>query len=237
MSQELLSPTASPPPSAASSMTSTAVAPSARPAYVPEPPPPPSRVARAIKWPIRKLLKGLYLLTAAARSHRAVSVVLLVIILGLLGSGVVVYRATHPSGDVAGLGPTATGGLYGGTTPFTVVNAAAPPLPASMIQWMHGHKYFDAQEVWNTFSAREQQALTQKKITASTLQDNFNTLKSQGFQFTEFIYSGGYRAPDGTSHYTIEVLYARGNQAGLQTYYFLLDADGKIAAYVNLTPS
>jgi hypothetical protein len=199
-----------------------------------ETPPGGARAARAVKWPIRKLLKGVYLAGAAAKSHRLAAAVLALIVLGLVGSGVIVYRATHPAQVIAS--QPSVSGPYTGSTPFTIVDSAAPPLPTGVIGWMHGHKVFDAQEVWNTYSADEQQALAKAGTTESKLQDNLTTSKQQGFEFTEFIYSGGYRAPDGTSHYTIELLYSQGGQAGLKTYYFLVGSDGKIAALVNLTP-
>ena len=100
---------------------------------------------------------------------------------------------------------------------------------------MKGHQDFDANEVWGTFSANEQQNLSQKGVTLSALQSNFATLKGQGVRFTQFIYSGGYRMPDGTSHYTVELVYTQGSQAGIETYYLYVGTDGKIAGFADLT--
>jgi hypothetical protein len=195
-----------------------------------------ARVARAVKWPIRKLFKGLYLMGAAAKSHRLTAAVLALIVLGLSGSGVIVYRATHPAARPVVSQPGVIS-PYSGQTPFTVVNTAAPPLPTSVIAWMHGHKFFDAHEVWEAYSEAEQQALAKAGTTESKLQENLSTLKRDGFQYTEFIYSGGYSSPDGSSHYTIEVVYSQGGRANINTLYFLVGSDGKIAEYMNLTPT
>jgi hypothetical protein len=168
------------------------------------------------------------------RGHRATTAVMALILVGLLGSGLIVFRATHPAAR-SYASATATG-PYSGDAPFTVVQATAPTLPPSVISWMQGHQTFDAQEIWSSFSAREQQSLSQQGTTESALQDQLNQIKQQGVQFTEFIYSGGYHMPDGTAHYTIEVVYSQGGQVGILTYYFLVDANGKIATFVNLTP-
>ncbi|HEX6123359.1 MAG TPA: hypothetical protein VFY89_09370 [Ktedonobacterales bacterium] len=195
-----------------------------------------ARVTRAVKWPIRKLFKGLYLTGRAVKRHRLTAAILALIVLGLVGSGVIVYRATHPAARAVATHPSGVSGPYSGQTPFTVINAAAPPLPPSLITWMHGHKYFDAHEVWGTYSEAEQRKLTSSGTTESTLLQNFSTLQREGFAYTEFIYSGGYRAPDGSSHYTIEVVFSQGERASMSTLYFLVGADGKIALYMNLTP-
>jgi hypothetical protein len=188
---------------------------------------------RTIKWPIRNVLKALYYIGVAFKRHRAVAGVLGVLLLGLLGGAFAVYHFANPG---AGGAQQAATSSQTGQTPFTIVEPAQPPLPASVIQWLHGNETFNAQEIWDSYSPEFQQALQQRGITVKSLQDGLNQSQQGGFAFEQFIYAGGYDSPTGFSHYSVEIVLAQGNQRGIQDWYFITDPNGKILVARNLSP-
>jgi hypothetical protein len=226
MSQILLPPPAHSQPEPAT----TAVA-LPRRTYEPEPPNKPSAFWRAVKWPLRQLFKAIYLTGAAANRHRVVAAIVLVVLLLLGGGTYAVYHVTHPNTPAHQPGHVIV--PYGGKVPFTLNTAAAPPLPPAVITFLQGNQSFKAQEVMSTLSPQIQQS-----VSASDLQAQLDSFRNQGLVFEQFIYSGGYSYPDGTSSYTIQVVIGQKGHTGFQirTWYVVVDGAGQIINQQDLTP-
>src|SRR5215813_8745008 len=206
------------------------------PGYQPDPPKKQPLIWRIIKWPIRQVFKGIYLTGRAARNHKVVSAILLILILALAGAGVVGYRYLNPP-STASTGNQAAASAKVPDTPFTIVNTSAPPLPNSVIHYLHSYKAYDGQEQWDSLSPSFQQALTGQGVTEQSLQAALDQLHAQGLTFEQFIYSGGYIQQNGLATFSVEVVYRRGNQGGIENLYFYVDfGSGLILAVRDLTP-
>lgn len=175
--------------------------------YTPDPKPR-SQVWEGFKWPLRKALLGVYLGVQAARRHKRVALVVTVLLIGLIATGVVVRQLTLP-----------------GPPPLTIERPGLPALPNSVIHYLHGEITFNGQEVWDSLdpSARSQSGVTENQVQASLNQE-----RAQGVQTTRMVYSGGYHASDGTSHYTIEIYGTLSGQAQIVTLYIVVGTSGLI---------
>lgn len=171
---------------------------------------------KAIKWPLRKLLLGIYLLLEVMRKHKREATVVGVLLLALVITGGVVYQATRPA-----------------PPPVTVERSSMPALPASVILYLHGRQHFNAAELW---SAYDSTARSQLQTTEAQLQTSLNQEKSAGLSIDRYVYSGGYQSPDGTSHYTIEVYASQQGQTGVFTWYFDVGTNGLITQRLDMTP-
>lgn len=239
MSQVILPPTEPQPeasgPSTTSAVTALIPQPPApepeRPKYVYEyVPPPQPRAWRAVKWPLRQLFKGLYLTGSAAKRHKIVTLVILALLIGGAGATYGVYRATHPATATSAAGGTALPpGAQQPETPFTIVNSAAPPLSPSVIQWLHAWKTHNGKEAWNALSATTQSGFEAQGVDESAIQQRLDQDRVQGIEYDQFIYSGGYFYPDGSSNYTVEVIQRMptGGHTVL-TWIFVVDPGGGI---------
>jgi hypothetical protein len=188
--------------------------------YAPPPPKPQSRFWRAVKWPIRQAIKGIYLLFSAAGRHKVVTAIILGILLLFTTGGVVLYRALHP--DTLDAHITAQANL--------------PPLPAGVKQWIDGFRTYNGQEAWDAMSLAGQQQAMQQGSSAEALKSSLDQAKSQGVEFQQFVYTGGYVAPDGSGQFMITVKAFQNGQQGLLTWFFLTDATGKVEVVLNTTP-
>ena len=188
--------------------------------YAPPPPKPQSRFWRAVKWPIRQLIKGIYLLFSAAGRHKVVTAIILGTLLLFTTGGVVLYRALHPDTVDAHI----------------TTQANLPPLPAGVKQWIDGFRTYNGQEAWNAMSLAGQQQAMQQGNSAEALQSSLDQAKSQGVEFQEFQYTGGYVTPDGSGQFMVTVKAYQNGQQGLLTWFFLTDATGKIEVVLNTTP-
>jgi hypothetical protein len=243
MSQILLPPPAQPQPEpSADAPAATAVA-LPRRAYEPEPPKKPSAFWRTVKWPLRQLLKAIYLVGVAINRHRAVAVIALLIVLLLGGGTYEVYHVTHPE-TTTGARQTASGPLSGGgNTPFTISSTAQPPLAPAVIDFLHAWKVYDANELETTLSPQAQVDSAvlhiQTGATASAWQSIFDQLKANKYVFQQFIYSGGYLSPAGTANFTVQVIVGQqgGQGIAILTWYFLVGPDGQIMTWHDLTPT
>jgi hypothetical protein len=188
--------------------------------YAPPPPKPQSRFWRAVKWPIRQAIKGIYLLFSAAGRHKVVTAIILGTLLLFTTGGVVLYRALHPDTVDAHI----------------TTQANLPPLPAGVKQWIDGFRTYNGQEAWDAMSLAGQQQAMQQGNSAEALQSQLDQLKSEGVEFQEFVYTGGYVAPDGSGQYMVTAKGTQNGQSGVLTWFFLTDPTGKIEIEVNTTP-
>jgi hypothetical protein len=209
-----------------------------RPHYEPEPPKRPSAFWRAVKWPLRKVFKLLYRMGSAAKRHKWVALATLVVLLALGGVTYGVYQYTHPAvtpGATTGGSSGQASASSGANTPFTIVQQEAPPLPPSIINWLHGQKVFDAKEMWNSLSPQAQVSLQQQGVTEQSLQSQISQEKAAGVTFEQYIYTGGF-APGGVAaNYTVQMIVDQNGQRALRTWYFVVNpTDGKILVPVDL---
>ncbi|HEX8034255.1 MAG TPA: hypothetical protein VF510_10425 [Ktedonobacterales bacterium] len=234
MSQILL-----PPPNAGTEESSPpasnalVTSPPAPPAYLyePEPPKRQSRFWRMIKWPLRQIIKGIYLTGVFAKRHRVVAVIVLAAVLVLAASGFVAYRVVQQQ-EIAQEQNSLT------TSINLVSSPQAGALPLSVLHVLHARKTYNAQEEWDNLSPSLRAQYQQQGGSVSSLQQSFDQARANGLTLDRFVYSGGFTNPStGVSHYTIEVYAHEGSAQGLLTWFFLVDANGYISSINDLTPS
>lgn len=171
---------------------------------------------QGVKWPLRKLLLGIYLVIEATRRHRREAMVVGALLLALLITGGVVYQVTRPA-----------------PPPVTVERSTLPALPASVILYLHGRQHFNAAELWNAYDST---ARSQLQTTETQLQTSLNQEKAAGLSIDRYVYTGGYQSPDGTSHYLVEVYASEQGQSGVFTWFFDVGTNGLITQRLDLTP-
>jgi hypothetical protein len=215
-------PQAAPPVPYAPQAVAVAEAPSApKPdLYAPPPPKPQSRFWKAVKWPIRQAIKGVYLLFSAAGRHKVATAIILGTLLLFTTGGVVLYRALHPDNIDAHI----------------TTQANLPPLPTSIKHFIDGYYTYNGQEVWDSYSDQKQLQDAQQGGSASAIQSGLSQAKDQGVSFKDFLYAGGYSGSDGIGHYMIEATLSNGTQSAVHNWYFITDPSGKILEFVNATP-
>jgi hypothetical protein len=182
----------------------------------PEEPRKQNRVWQGIKWPLRKALLGIYMLGEAIRKHKREAMVIGALLLALIVTGAVVYQVTRPA-----------------PPRVAVEQPNPPPLPASVLHYLHARQHFDAAEMWAAYNSTARSSLN---TTEPKLQTALNQQKAAGLAITRYVYTGGYRSPDGTSHYTVEVYASEQGQSGVFTWYFQVGSDGLIQQRLDLTP-
>ncbi len=206
------------------------------PGYQPDPPKKQALIWRIIKWPIRQVFKAIYLVGRAAASHKVISAILLIIILGLAAAGVVTYRYLNPPAAASTSGQTGASSTTP-DTPFTVIDASEPPLSPGVIHWLHAYKTYNGQEQWDSLSPTYQQQISGQGLNASVMQSTMDQIHAQGITFEQFIYTGGYIAPTGLATYTVQVIIQQSGQRSILTWYFFVDASTDlILQVINLTP-
>jgi len=197
--------------------------------YDPAPRPKQSPFWRTVKWPLRKLFKGLYLLGRLARQHRLVTtgiVVLLVLAIGVYG----VYRATHSES------PATQGAVSRSQVPDSnILMAPRPPLPLVIAHALHGFETHNAHEFFTNLSPSFQAYLASQGVGEAQLQSEFDQDRQQGLTFLQFLYTGGHLNSDGSSYYTIQVIVQQGNQLASGLFYFTVDPTGLISYYTPLS--
>jgi hypothetical protein len=188
--------------------------------YAPSPPKPQSRYWKAVKWPVRQAIKGIYLLFSAAGRHKVATTVIVAILLLFTLGGVTIYRALHHDTIDAHI----------------TTQANLPPLPASVKQWIEGYRTFNGQEAWNALSPQGQQLRMQQGGSKETMQASLDRLKATGVEFQEFVYTGGYVTPDGSGQFMVTAKGVEKGAPGVITWFFLTDPTGKIAIALDTTP-
>lgn len=234
MSQILLPPSSQEPqpPEVAASQPDA----SPPPSYTPEPLKQPSRFWRVVKWPIRQVLKGIYLLGSVVNRHRTMRWIALLVIVATAVGGVLTYRALNTGqGKLSGNTPSTSGSATIPDTPFTIANGAQIPPSNGVLLWLHGTKTYNAGEIWNSMSQQYQDAIQQAGNTQSGLQETLNGWRDQGLKFDEFIIAGSFAFPDGSIAYTVEAVIHEDQQRGILTWYFKTDPSGQVFSFRDLT--
>lgn len=205
------------------------------PPYTPEPLKRPSRFWRAIKWPIRQALKGIYLLGAAVNRHRIISLIVLAAIAAMVAGGVLTYRALNPESGQASGNTAGSGNVTIPDTPFTVVTGTQVAPSNGVLLWLHGTKTYNAQELWNGMSKQYQNTYQASGSSQADLQKTLDGWRSEGLKFDQYIVAGSYQFPDGSTTYTVEVVVHENAQQGIFTWYFKTNSSGQILSFRDLT--
>lgn len=203
------------------------------PHYIPEPIHKPSRFWRVVKWPLRQLFKALILTGRAAKAHKAVAL-LLILLVALIGGGTYgFYRLTHPADaiTVQTRGGNSGTGATQPNTPFTV-QIGQPPLelPDSVTNALYAFKTYDAQRLWQSFNPAFQQYSTSTGRTQSAWQQQFDQWKTLGVTFDQFRETGGF-ATQGGGYYTFTILAHQGQASGALSLYIAVDPNGTISNF------
>lgn len=187
-------------------------------AYEPEPPRRQPRFWRIVKWPIRKALKGVYLIGSAARRHKIIALVVLLLIIALSAGGVEVYRIANPAPSIP------------------ISDADRPALPDSVHHWLHGFVTFNAHEMWDSLSPQMQATLEQQNASETSLQGVLDQNRTSNTT-VQYHYTGGYQSSQGVSYYVVQVVLRSDNGSGELTWYFVVDdSTGKISLWQDISP-
>lgn len=217
-------------PAASSALVTTPPTPLAY-LYEPEPPKRQSRFWRMIKWPLRQIIKGIYLTGVFAKRHRVVAVIVVAVVLVLAASGFVAYRVVRQQ-EIAREQNSLAASIN------LVSSSQTGALPLSVLHFLHARKTYNAQEEWDSLSPSLHAQIQQQGGNVSSIQQNFDQARANGLKLDRFVSSGGYTNPSsGVSHYTIEVYAEEGSTQGLLTWFFIVDADGYVSSINDLTPS
>jgi hypothetical protein len=92
-------------------------------------------------------------------------------------------------------------------------------------RYLRGRQRFDAANVWAAYDATGRSNL---KVSQSQLQAMLDQQRKAGLTITRYVYSGGFRAPDGTMRVSIEVYTTEHDHASVATWYFVVGTDGLI---------
>lgn len=177
-------------------------------------------VWQAVKWPLRKLLLGVYMAAETIRAQPRKALAITAIILAVLVVGGIASQTQRLTTHT--------------TAPLVAVQQPGlPALPNSVQRYLQGQQRFNAAEMWATYTpaTRASTTATEAQLSATLAQQ-----KADGLRITRFVYSGGYRALDGTAHYTIEVYANEKGKIHTYTWFFAVGADGLITQRVDLTP-
>ncbi len=234
MSQILLPPPNADIENATPSAPITSVATSSdSPAYLyePEPPKRQARFWRMVKWPLRQLIKGIYLTGVFAKRYRLIAGIVLAVLVALTASGFVAYRVVQQQ-ELAHEQMTLTTSLSVASEP------TSGALPLSVLHFLHARKTYNGQEEWDSLSSSLHTQIEQQGGNVSSLQQVLDQARSSGIKFDRFVYSGGFTDPNtGISHYTVEAYAEQGTAHAVLTWFFIVGTDGYISGYQNLTPS
>lgn len=199
--------------------------------YAPEPPKQQPPFWRAIKWPLRQIIKGIYLTGVLAKRHRVVAVIVLAVVLVLALSGYAAYQVVQQQ-EIA----REQGNLTASINLAYAPNASH--LPLSVLHFLHSQQTFNAQEEWTTLSQSMRSTIQQQGGSVSAIQQNLDQARTNGLKIDRFVSSGGYTDPDtSVSHYTVEAYAELGGARKVLTWFFVVNSAGAIDNVQNLTPS
>lgn len=210
----------------------------AQPAPPPRPPAPTDQRPlfwRLVRAPFKWLLKGIYYTGNVVGKHRWLTVGMLAAVALMF---FVLSTFTHVLAPRQANTSPAAGQTAGANTPFTISDytSGLEPLPPSVINYLHGLKTYNADELWSAFGPKLQTALGQNGITKDQYVQFFAQEKAAGVSYDQFIYTSNFIIPSsGTEEITVEVIKAQAGQLVAQTFYFVVDGQsGLITRATNL---
>lgn len=183
--------------------------------------PRPNPLWQVVKWPVRKALLGASLAVDALHRRSRVALGIAVIVALALIVGGVIFAVTRSAPPRSSAPPI-----------VRVEQPALPPLPATVQRFLHARQRFDAAGMWPAYDTAGQRALG---MTESQLQAALDQQKRAGETITRYVYTGGYKAPDGTAHYTIEAYMVQQGHTTVFTWYLDVGSDGMITRLTDLT--
>lgn len=171
---------------------------------------------RTLRLLLRRALYGLALLGRALRPYAAL-LAIIVVLLGVIGwmSIQLWWPADAASRD-------------------TRVNAMAPA-PA-VENFIRGQQGFNAELMWNAFSASYQAAQLQKGSSKETLQAAVDQQRESGLRYAKYDYIGGVPADDGGHLFFYSLQLAASSQQVRVPLVFGVDKDGRINHVYLITP-
>jgi hypothetical protein len=105
----------------------------------------------------------------------------------------------------------------------------APLPPASAIEtFLQGQQTYNAELMWQAYSADYQAAQLERGATKAVLQAQADSQRRRGLQYVRADYIGGVKLEDGRSMYFYTVDLALEAQHGKFPFIFTADPDGKI---------
>ncbi len=105
------------------------------------------------------------------------------------------------------------------------------PAPA-VVDFLRGQQTYDADLMWNSFSANFQESLQARDFTRETLAEQMEQERRNGQRYRKFEYIGGIRLPDNQAmyFYVVEVSVPQSARTRSISFVFTVDRDGKIVA-------
>jgi hypothetical protein len=185
---------------------------STQPTYYAPPAAPPvgrfSRFRRLMRLLFRRMLYGSVVVGRVLRPFAAFIVVILALVgvIGWLG-----YLLWGPKE----------------AAPAFARAASIPPAPA-VEAYLRGQQSFNADLMWDSYSADYQAAQLASGASKRTLQSQADSVRTQGIQFVRSDYIGGVQLDNGGSIYFYTIDLSRAELHRRFPYTFTADADGKI---------
>ena len=166
------------------------------------------RFRRTLRLLVLRLLRGTTIVGRAIRPYAAF-VVVIVALLGVIGW--MSYLLWGPKE----------------ATP-TFQRADSLPPASAVESFLEGQQSYNAELMWNAYSAEYQASQLASGASKATLQAQANSLRSRGLKFVRADYIGGVKLDDDRSMYFYTVDLARASDHGRFAFVFTADADGKI---------
>lgn len=115
--------------------------------------------------------------------------------------------------------------------PADIRAAWLQPAPA-VVDFLRGQQTYDADLMWNSFSASFQESLQSRDFTREALAEQMEQERRNGQRYRKFEYIGGVKLPDAQAmyFYVVEVSVPRSARTRSISFVFTVDRDGKIVA-------
>ncbi|MGQ9925890.1 MAG: hypothetical protein ACUVS4_03375 [Chloroflexaceae bacterium] len=115
--------------------------------------------------------------------------------------------------------------------PADIRAAWLQPAPA-VVDFLRGQQTYDADLMWNSFSASFQESLQARDFTREALAEQMEQERRNGQRYRKFEYIGGIKLSDAQAmyFYVVEVSVPRSARTRSISFVFTVDRDGKIVA-------
>ena len=119
--------------------------------------------------------------------------------------------------------------LWGPKEAAPAFNRAESLPPASAVEsYIHGQQNYDADAMWEAYSADYKAAQLQQGANKAVLQAQADNARRRGLQYVHYDYIGGVKLEDGRSMYFYTIDLALNTQHAKFPFVFTADTEGKI---------